>query len=67
MISGEKSRLVLSKVFMFRSDEEIELFEKMDIERRREGADLGDKRKPRLIEESELPEFLLDTVSNKKQ
>merc|ERR1712142_1456828 len=44
-----------------RSDEEIELFEKMDIERRREGADLGDKRKARLIEESELPEFLLDT------
>ena len=48
---------------MFRSDEEIELFEKMDIERRREEADLGDKRKARLIEESELPEFLLDTVS----
>jgi len=44
-----------------RSDEEIELFEKLDIERRREGADLGDKRKPRLIEESELPDFLLDT------
>lgn len=30
----------------------------MDIERRRADADLGDKRKPRLIEESELPDFL---------
>jgi len=42
-----------------RSSEEIELFEKMDIERRREEAELGDKRKARLIEESEVPEFLL--------
>merc|ERR1712183_496962 len=33
----------------------------MDIERRRADADLGDQRKPRLIEESELPEFLLQT------
>lgn len=42
-----------------RSDEELELFEKMDTERRREAAELGDKRKARLIEKSELPEFLL--------
>lgn len=41
-----------------RSEEEFELFQRMDIERRRADADLGDKRKPRLIEESELPDFL---------
>ena len=34
----------------------------MDIERRREEAELGDKRKARLIEESEVPEFLLAQV-----
>eukprot|EP00088_Acartia_fossae_P015248 TRINITY_DN18323_c0_g1_i1.p1 TRINITY_DN18323_c0_g1~~TRINITY_DN18323_c0_g1_i1.p1 ORF type:complete len:1190 (+),score=494.76 TRINITY_DN18323_c0_g1_i1:54-3572(+) len=42
-----------------RTEEEVELFEKMDLERRREDAELGDKRKARLIEESELPEFLM--------
>merc|ERR1719341_265742 len=42
-----------------RSEEESELFERMDMERRREEADLGAARKPRLIEESELPEFLI--------
>merc|ERR1719397_840098 len=42
-----------------RSEEEFELFERMDMERRREEADLGAARKPRLIEESELPEFLI--------
>ena len=36
----------------------------MDIERRREEAELGDKRKARLIEESEVPEFLLAQVEN---
>jgi len=41
-----------------RSDEEAELFERMDIERRRAEAELGADRKPRLIEETELPEFL---------
>ena len=46
----------------FRSSEEIELFEQMDLERRREEAELGDKRKARLIEESEVPEFLLAQV-----
>jgi len=42
-----------------RSDEELELFKAMDIERRREEAEAGDQRQPRLIEKSELPEFLL--------
>merc|ERR1712088_1295007 len=44
-----------------RSEEEFELFQRMDIERRRSEAELGDQRKPRLIEESELPEFLLQS------
>merc|ERR1719412_1118004 len=44
-----------------RNEEEFELFQRMDIERRRSEADLGDQRKPRLIEESELPEFLLQS------
>ena len=34
------------------------MFERMDIERRRAEAELGADRKPRLIEETELPEFL---------
>jgi SWI/SNF-related matrix-associated actin-dependent regulator of chromatin subfamily A protein 2/4 len=41
-----------------RSEDEFELFQRMDIERRRAEADLGPLRKPRLIEESELPDFL---------
>merc|ERR1712066_433301 len=44
-----------------RNEEEFELFQRMDIERRRAEADLGDQRKPRLIEEKELPEFLLQS------
>merc|ERR1712002_270416 len=44
-----------------RNEEEFELFQRMDIERRRAEAELGDQRKPRLIEESELPEFLLQS------
>merc|ERR1712079_824864 len=44
-----------------RNEEEFELFQRMDIERRRSEAELGDQRKPRLIEESELPEFLLQS------
>ena len=43
---------------MVRSDEELELFERMDIERRREENEAPGGRKPRLIEESELPDFL---------
>ena len=42
-----------------RSEEEYELFQKMDIDRRREEAQAGANRKARLIEASELPEFLL--------
>merc|ERR1719153_656649 len=44
-----------------RSEEEFELFQKMDMERKREQEELGDLSKPRLIDESELPEFLLQT------
>merc|ERR1719412_3520661 len=42
-----------------RSEAEFEKFQQMDIERRRQDASLGSERKPRLIEESELPPFLL--------
>ena len=42
-----------------RSEDEFEKFQQMDIERRRQEAALGADRKPRLIEESELPPFLL--------
>merc|ERR1712066_217970 len=44
-----------------RSEEEFELFQKMDMERKREEEALGDLAKPRLIDVSELPEFLLQT------
>merc|ERR1712106_745214 len=44
-----------------RSEEEFELFQKMDIERKREEEELGDLSKPRLIAMSELPEFLLQS------
>lgn len=39
--------------------DEFELFQKLDLERRREEAKLGSARKPRLIEESELPDWLV--------
>merc|ERR1712072_1643381 len=42
-----------------RSEEEFELFQRMDIERRRLEAEAGPDRKPRLLEVSELPDFLL--------
>jgi SWI/SNF-related matrix-associated actin-dependent regulator of chromatin subfamily A protein 2/4 len=42
-----------------RSEVEFEKFQQMDIDRRRQEAALGAERKPRLIEESELPPFLL--------
>ncbi|XP_060525669.1 ATP-dependent helicase brm-like [Cylas formicarius] len=42
-----------------RSVEEFELFQKMDLERRREEAKLGSARKPRLVEEKELPDWLV--------
>ncbi|KAF7988055.1 hypothetical protein HCN44_007549 [Aphidius gifuensis] len=42
-----------------RSEGEFEQFQKMDLERRREEANLGSARKPRLLEESELPDWLI--------
>ncbi|KAB0802651.1 hypothetical protein PPYR_04837 [Photinus pyralis] len=42
-----------------RSEDEFELFQKMDLERRREEAKLGPARKSRLLEESELPDWLV--------
>lgn len=42
-----------------RSEGEFELFQKMDLERRREEAKMGSSRKGRLLEESELPEWLV--------
>lgn len=41
-----------------RSESEFELYQRMDIERRREEARQGAARKPRLMEESELPEWM---------
>merc|ERR1711881_358684 len=43
-----------------RSEEEFEKFQQMDIQRRREDAALGADRKPRLMEENELPPFMLE-------
>ncbi|KAL1138772.1 hypothetical protein AAG570_008834 [Ranatra chinensis] len=42
-----------------RSEAEFELFQRMDLERRREEAKLGPNRKSRLIEEAELPDWLV--------
>lgn len=42
-----------------RSEDEFHEFQKMDLERRREEANLGPRRKPRLIEEAELPDWLV--------
>ncbi len=42
-----------------RSENEFEIFQKMDLERRREEASRGSGRKSRLVDESELPEWLL--------
>ncbi|XP_051166956.1 ATP-dependent helicase brm isoform X2 [Leptopilina boulardi] len=42
-----------------RSEGEFESFQKFDLERRREEAKLGSQRKPRLLEESELPDWLV--------
>merc|ERR1719266_2801665 len=43
------------------------MFQKMDIERRRQDAALGAERKPRLIEECELPEFLLKDLDDEEE
>lgn len=42
-----------------RSETEFETFQRMDLERRREEAKLGPNRKSRLIEEAELPDWLV--------
>jgi SWI/SNF-related matrix-associated actin-dependent regulator of chromatin subfamily A member 2/4 len=41
-----------------RSEAEFELYQRMDLERRREEARQGTARKPRLMEETELPEWM---------
>lgn len=41
-----------------RGEGEFEIYQRMDIERRREEARLGTARKPRLMEEGELPEWM---------
>lgn len=41
-----------------RSEGEFEIYQRMDIERRREEARQGAARKPRLMEETELPEWM---------
>lgn len=41
-----------------RSESEFEIYQRMDIERRREEARQGAARKPRLMEETELPEWM---------
>ncbi|KAK0180054.1 hypothetical protein PV327_005736 [Microctonus hyperodae] len=42
-----------------RSEGEFETFQKLDLERRREDAKLGPNRKSRLLEEAELPDWLV--------
>lgn len=42
-----------------RNENEFEMFQRMDLERRREEAKLGPQRKSRLIEISELPDWLV--------
>ncbi|XP_014291998.1 ATP-dependent helicase brm isoform X3 [Halyomorpha halys] len=42
-----------------RTEDEFNLFQKIDLERRREEAKLGPNRKSRLVEEAELPDWLV--------
>ena len=42
-----------------RCENEFEKYQQMDMERLRKDAELGANRKPRLIEESELPKWLV--------
>ncbi|KAL0126888.1 hypothetical protein PUN28_005324 [Cardiocondyla obscurior] len=42
-----------------RTEGEFEIFQKLDLERRREEAKLGPNRKSRLLEETELPDWLV--------
>merc|ERR1719411_735629 len=50
-----------------RSEEEFEKFQQMDIQRRREDGALGADRKPRLMEENELPPFLLEEETTQEE
>lgn len=52
-----------------RTEEEFEIYQNMDLERRRAEAD-NPNRKPRLMEENELPEWLVkddEEVKNRMQ
>ena len=42
-----------------RTEDEFILFQKIDLERRREEAKLGPNRKSRLVEEAEFPDWLV--------
>ena len=50
-----------------RSEDEFEMFQKMDIDRRRQEAEAGDKRKARLMDTTELPDFLLNEESEPEE
>merc|ERR1711884_1006036 len=62
--TGSERQELLQSILREEADDEdeeneVELFQRMDMERRRAEAELGAARKPRLIEESELPDFLI--------
>ena len=50
-----------------RTEEEFEKFQQMDIQRRREDAALGADRKPRLMEDNELPPFLMEEEDEEEE
>merc|ERR1712141_779104 len=50
-----------------RSESEFEKFQQMEIDRRRAEASLGADRKPRLMEENELPPFLLEEEDEEEE
>merc|ERR1739844_154605 len=62
--SGSERRQLLQSILRADdedgNEDEFEQFQQMDIDRRRADAALGADRKPRLIEESELPGYLLE-------
>merc|ERR1712212_348459 len=61
--TGNERHQLLQSILRAEEDneeEEFEQFQAMDIQRRREDAALGAERKPRLMEESELPPFLVE-------
>ncbi|CAD5212428.1 unnamed protein product [Bursaphelenchus okinawaensis] len=49
-----------------RSEEEFEKFQQMDIDRRRQEAS-EDNRKPRLVEENEIPQSIIEEPKEKKE